>query len=115
MNIAGGVKQVPDTWAEKRLTDSDKTVDRDSVDGVMNEIDEYAVDIDDTYVQRFHSGLMHLMDQGLLCYEGQIALYVGTENLHREFQGWAKRVRAVGPWASESGEARLIALSAAGL
>lgn len=78
-------------------------------------IDEYAVDIDDAYVQRFHSGLMHLMDQGLLCYEGQIALYTGTASLHREFQDWAQRVRAVGPWASESGEARLTALRAAGL
>jgi electron transfer flavoprotein beta subunit len=43
MNIVVCVKQVPDTWAEKKLG-SDNTVDRDSVDGVMNELDEYAVE-----------------------------------------------------------------------
>jgi electron transfer flavoprotein beta subunit len=43
MNIVVCVKQVPDTWAEKKLQD-DKTVDRENVDGVMNELDEYAVE-----------------------------------------------------------------------
>jgi electron transfer flavoprotein beta subunit len=44
MNIVVCVKQVPDTWAEKKLSSDDKTVDRASVDGVMNELDEYAVE-----------------------------------------------------------------------
>jgi electron transfer flavoprotein beta subunit len=44
MNIVVCVKQVPDTWAEKKLTDSDRTVDRQGVEGVMNELDEYAVE-----------------------------------------------------------------------
>jgi len=44
MNIVVCVKQVPDTWAEKRLSDSDRTVDREGVEGVMNELDEYAVE-----------------------------------------------------------------------
>ena len=44
MNIVVCVKQVPDTWAEKKLSDTDKTVDRENVDGVMNELDEYAVE-----------------------------------------------------------------------
>src|SRR5512144_478035 len=44
MNIVVCVKQVPDTWAEKRLDPSDKTLDRDSADAVMNELDEYAVE-----------------------------------------------------------------------
>ncbi len=44
MNIVVLVKQVPDTWAERKLKDSDKTLDRASVDVVMNEIDEYAVE-----------------------------------------------------------------------
>jgi len=43
MNIVVCVKQDPDTWAEKKLG-SDNTVDRESVDGVMNELDEYAVE-----------------------------------------------------------------------
>jgi electron transfer flavoprotein beta subunit len=44
MKIAVCVKQVPDTWAEKKLDAGDKTLDRESVDGVMNELDEYAVE-----------------------------------------------------------------------
>ncbi len=44
MKIAVCVKQVPDTWAEKKLDVSDNTLDRASVDGVMNELDEYAVE-----------------------------------------------------------------------
>jgi electron transfer flavoprotein beta subunit len=44
MNIVVLVKQVPDTWAERKLDASDKTLDRASVDVVMNEIDEYAVE-----------------------------------------------------------------------
>jgi electron transfer flavoprotein beta subunit len=44
MKIAVCVKQVPDTWAEKKLRDDDSTLDRESADGVMNELDEYAVE-----------------------------------------------------------------------
>jgi len=44
MNIVVLVKQVPDTWAERRLSDSDATLDRASVDAVINEIDEYAIE-----------------------------------------------------------------------
>ena len=44
MKIAVCVKQVPDTWADKKLTADDKTLDRDSVDVVLNELDEYAVE-----------------------------------------------------------------------
>jgi electron transfer flavoprotein beta subunit len=44
MNIVVLVKQVPDTWAERKLSDGDKTLDRAAVDVVMNEIDEYAVE-----------------------------------------------------------------------
>ncbi|MEZ5187034.1 MAG: electron transfer flavoprotein subunit beta/FixA family protein [Candidatus Nanopelagicales bacterium] len=44
MKIVVCVKQVPDTWSEKKLDPSTKTLDRESVDGVMNELDEYAVE-----------------------------------------------------------------------
>ena len=44
MKIAVCVKQVPDTWAEKALRAGDATLDRESADGVMNELDEYAVE-----------------------------------------------------------------------
>ena len=38
------VKQVPDSWAEKKLTAGDNTLDRASADRVVNELDEYAVE-----------------------------------------------------------------------
>lgn len=44
MKIAVCVKQVPDTWAEKKLREDDSTLDREAADGVMNELDEYAVE-----------------------------------------------------------------------
>jgi electron transfer flavoprotein beta subunit len=44
MNVVVLVKQVPDTWSEKKLNPADYTLDRDAVDAVMNEMDEYAVE-----------------------------------------------------------------------
>lgn len=44
MKIAVCVKQVPDSWAEKKLRDGDSLLDRDSVEAVLNELDEYAIE-----------------------------------------------------------------------
>ena len=44
MNIVVCVKQVPDTAAERKLRPADATLDRASVDGLINEIDEYAIE-----------------------------------------------------------------------
>ena len=44
MKIAVCIKQVPDTWAEKKLRTDDSTLDREAADGVLNELDEYAVE-----------------------------------------------------------------------
>ncbi len=38
------VKQVPDSWAEKKLNPADNTLDRDAADAVVNELDEFAVE-----------------------------------------------------------------------
>ena len=43
MKIAVCVKQVPDTWAEKKLREADSRLDRESADGVMNELDELSI------------------------------------------------------------------------
>jgi len=43
-NIVVLVKQVPDTYSERRLSDSDHTLDRDSADAVLDEINERAVE-----------------------------------------------------------------------
>src|SRR5271167_2235062 len=44
MNIVVCVKQVPDTEVERTLSPGDNTVDRQSVDGVINYIDEFAIE-----------------------------------------------------------------------
>jgi electron transfer flavoprotein beta subunit len=44
MNIVVLIKQVPDTWSERRLADSDHTLDRASADAVLDEINERAVE-----------------------------------------------------------------------
>ena len=43
MKIVVCVKQVPDSWAEKKLG-SDSTLDRAAADRVLNDLDEYAVE-----------------------------------------------------------------------
>jgi electron transfer flavoprotein beta subunit len=42
MKIAVCVKQVPDSWAEKKMVAG--VLDRESVDAVLNDLDEYAVE-----------------------------------------------------------------------
>ncbi len=44
MNIVVLVKQVPDTYSERKLHDADHTLDRDSADAVLDEINERAVE-----------------------------------------------------------------------
>jgi electron transfer flavoprotein beta subunit len=44
MNIVVCVKQVPDTWSERTLKADDSTLDRQSADAVINELDEYAIE-----------------------------------------------------------------------
>jgi electron transfer flavoprotein beta subunit len=63
MNIVVCVKQVPDTWAEKKLSPDDKTVDRDGVDGVMNELDEYAVE-EALRIKEAHGGEVTVLSMG---------------------------------------------------
>ena len=44
MNIVVCVKYVPDAQSERSFGDSDNTTDREDVDGLLSELDEYAVE-----------------------------------------------------------------------
>jgi electron transfer flavoprotein beta subunit len=44
MNIVVLIKQVPDTYSERKLRESDGTLDRDATDAVLDEINERAVE-----------------------------------------------------------------------
>lgn len=43
-NIVVLIKQVPDTWSERKLSEGDWTLDRDAADAVLDEINERAVE-----------------------------------------------------------------------
>jgi len=43
-NIVVLIKQVPDTWSERKLTDGDFTLDREAADAVLDENNERAVE-----------------------------------------------------------------------
>lgn len=43
-NIVVLIKQVPDTWSERKLADGDYTLDREAADAVLDEINERAVE-----------------------------------------------------------------------
>ena len=63
MNIVVCVKQVPDTWAERKLKQGDATLDRESVDGLINELDEYAIE-EALQIREAHEGEVTVLTMG---------------------------------------------------
>ncbi|RKT57185.1 electron transfer flavoprotein subunit beta/FixA family protein [Saccharothrix australiensis] len=63
MNIVVLVKQVPDTWSERKLTDADHTLDRESADAVLDEINERAVE-EALLLQEAHGGEVTVVAMG---------------------------------------------------
>jgi electron transfer flavoprotein beta subunit len=63
MNIVVCVKQVPDTWSERTLKPDDSTVDRESADAVIDEIDEYAIE-EGLRLAEAHGGEVTILTMG---------------------------------------------------
>ena len=63
VNIVVCVKQVPDTWAERTLRAEDSRLDRASVDGVINELDEYAIE-EGLRLAEAHGGEVTILTMG---------------------------------------------------
>jgi electron transfer flavoprotein beta subunit len=63
MNIVVCVKQVPDTGAERKLKPGDATLDRESVDGLINELDEYAIE-EALQIREAHGGEVTVLTMG---------------------------------------------------
>ena len=63
MNIVVCVKQVPDTWAERQLKPGDATLDRAAVDGLINELDEYAIE-EALQIREAHEGEVTIVTMG---------------------------------------------------
>ena len=63
MNIVVLVKQVPDTWSERTLKPGDSTLDRQSADAVINELDEYAIE-EGLRLAEAHGGEVTILTMG---------------------------------------------------
>jgi electron transfer flavoprotein beta subunit len=62
-NIVVLVKQVPDTYSERKLTDADFTLDRESADAVLDEINERAVE-EALLIKEAHDGEVTVVSVG---------------------------------------------------
>src|SRR5579885_493366 len=63
MNIVVCMKQVPDTAVERTLRPGDATLDRASVDGLINELDEYAIE-EGLRIAEAHGGEVTILTMG---------------------------------------------------
>jgi electron transfer flavoprotein beta subunit len=63
MNIVVLVKQVPDTYSERRLRESDGALDRDASDAVLDEINERAVE-EALVLKEAHGGTVTVLTMG---------------------------------------------------
>ncbi|RDI32943.1 electron transfer flavoprotein subunit beta/FixA family protein [Lentzea flaviverrucosa] len=91
MNIVVLVKQVPDTWSERKLTDADHTLDRESADAVLDEINERAVE-EALLLKEAHGGEVTVIAMGpdratdairkALSMGADKAIHVSDEALH---------------------------------
>ncbi|MPZ26393.1 MAG: electron transfer flavoprotein subunit beta [Micromonosporaceae bacterium] len=57
------VKQVPDSGAERRLRDADHTIERESADNLINEMDDYAIE-EALRLQEAHGGEVTILTMG---------------------------------------------------
>ena len=62
-NIVVLVKQVPDTYSERKLSDGDHTLDRDSADAVLDEINERAIE-EALQIKEAHDGEVTVVSVG---------------------------------------------------
>ena len=63
MNIVVCVKQVPDTAVERTLTPGAGTLDRETPDGLINELDEYAIE-EGLKIAEAHGGEVTILSMG---------------------------------------------------
>jgi electron transfer flavoprotein beta subunit len=63
MKIVVLVKQVPDSGAERRLSEADHTVDRKSADNLINEMDDYAIE-EALRLKEAHGGEVTILTMG---------------------------------------------------
>jgi electron transfer flavoprotein beta subunit len=112
MNIVVLIKQVPDTWSERRLSESDYTLDRGAADAVLDEINERAVEAA-LQLQEAHGGEVTVVCMGpdratdairkALSMGADKAVHLSDEALHgsdsiQTAKALAKAIGTVGPF-----------------
>ena len=112
MNIVVLVKQVPDTEGDRKLDPSDNTLDRASVDPVINYIDEFAIE-EGLRLKEEHGGEVTILTVGperatesirkALSMGADKAVHVSDEALH----GSDAVATAMKEWALEYHEVPL--------
>jgi electron transfer flavoprotein beta subunit len=112
MNIVVLIKQVPDTWSERRLSESDYTLDRGAADAVLDEINERAVEAA-LQLKEAHGGEVTVVCMGpdratdairkALSMGADKAVHLSDEALHgsdsvQTAKALAKAIGTVGPF-----------------
>jgi electron transfer flavoprotein beta subunit len=102
-NIVVLVKQVPDTYSERKLTDGDHTLDRESADAVLDEINERAVE-EALLIKEASEGEVTVLSVGpdrateairkALSMGADKAIHVSDESMHGADLGQTARVLA---------------------
>jgi hypothetical protein len=78
-------------------------------------VDEYGSDAEDANVERFHRGLLHITDMGLLHYEALLVQYVGLTSFESEVDDWLISAAKTGSWATAAIKRRVAAISSASI
>jgi electron transfer flavoprotein beta subunit len=91
MDITVLIKQVPDTWSERKLSQDDFTLDRDAADAVLDEINERAVEAA-LQIKEAHGGEVTVVCMGperatdairkALSMGADMAVHLSDEGLH---------------------------------
>ena len=106
MNIVVCVKQVPDTAVERTLRPGAGTLDRASPDGLINELDEYAIE-EGLKIAEAHGGEVTILSMGPAKAAESIrkALSMGADKAVHVTDDGAGRVGCAGDVAGAGGGA----------
>jgi hypothetical protein len=76
-------------------------------------VDEYTADTGEAAMERFHDGVLFLVDSGLLVIEAQVAAHIGIDAYRSAAAEWTARTdHRLGGWASSPVQRRVETVAA---
>ena len=75
--------------------------------------DEYGSHADDLAVARFHGGMLHLLDSGLLVYESELVRAIGIDSFIATSTAWRNSLGRINDWALRAFDRRTSTISTA--